>query len=488
MDDNFNLKEFTMKKFFKLFGIIAFVAIIGFSMAACDSGGDDGGLNLTGTTWTSTQDGDTFTLTFTTDTTARLEYPGGTFNGTYTLNGNSGTITWTYGTVYNFVVNGNTLTATVPGNPPVTFVKGTGGTGGNVNTSLDGVWERGGMQVTVSGSTGVYSYLNSSNASSLTLDAINKDYLKIGNQAWRNLTSTGNLTWSGQSFRIQYYTSNPNVAIGTTWGSSTFIMSANGQTLTVDGSETWTRVSTYSLDGVWEGSNGMRITVVVSTGTITYLGYPSALWTDAVNKNYVKVGDQIWRNLSSTGNLTWSGQNLRVLSYDSNVAVGTTWGNCTFTMSANGQTLTAIAADSSGTSTLTYTRQTTSGSGGSGSGGTFTLTDIPPEYNGKYAYFYVSLNNSDYILFGAQSINITTTMVNACMISNGSVSLPIWKVRNDEYNAVRYSGNDTVDYSLVYIHDDASMSVSESSVENVIFYSITFSNGNATISWNEREY
>ena len=65
---------------------------------------------------------------------------------------------------------------------------------------------------------------------------------------WRNLTSTGNLTWSGQIVGIRYNASSPNVATGTIWVNATFTLSADGQTLTIasadsDGANTstWTR-------------------------------------------------------------------------------------------------------------------------------------------------------------------------------------------------------------------------------------------------------
>jgi len=115
--------------------------------------------------------------------------------------------------------------------------------------SLDGVWEdNGGARITVNGSSGVFSKLWDS-PKPITQDAINKEYVKLGSQYWRNLTSTGNLTWSGQVLIVTYNTSNPNVATGTSWTNATFTMSNNGQTLTVayttGGSgavtDTWTR-------------------------------------------------------------------------------------------------------------------------------------------------------------------------------------------------------------------------------------------------------
>jgi hypothetical protein len=107
-----------------------------------------------------------------------------------------------------------------------------------VNTSLNGVWEIGDTQITINGNTGVYSKLGS--ATGRTLDAVNKGYLKVGDQYWRNMTSTGNLTWSGQQNNITFTTSSPNVATGTQWVNCTITMSADGRTIEVNGT-TYTR-------------------------------------------------------------------------------------------------------------------------------------------------------------------------------------------------------------------------------------------------------
>jgi hypothetical protein len=115
--------------------------------------------------------------------------------------------------------------------------------------SLDGVWgTSNGSRITVSGSTGVRSAF-SPNASGYTQSAIDKGYIKLGDQVWRNLTSTGNLTWSGQVLQINYNTSDPNVATGTSWVNGTLTLSADGQTLSVTGTyldgtstSTWTRI------------------------------------------------------------------------------------------------------------------------------------------------------------------------------------------------------------------------------------------------------
>jgi len=71
-----------MKNFIKCVGIIAFVALIGFSLAACKKDAVDG------TTWKGIDDGDEYTLTFKSPGfTISTRYE--TQTGTYTISGNS---------------------------------------------------------------------------------------------------------------------------------------------------------------------------------------------------------------------------------------------------------------------------------------------------------------------------------------------------------------------------------------------------------------
>ena len=127
------------------------------------------------------------------------------------------------------------------------------------------------------------------------------------------------------------------------------------------------------------------------------------------------------------------------------------------------------------------------GGNGSGSGGTLTLTNIPSEYNGKYAIYTESRSTPSAIgLYGCQSINVSTGItITAVQISNGSVSLPMWVQGTGGFT--RYSGNHTVGDSRnsVTILNTATFSSSENNVlTGKYFQSITFSNGSATISWN----
>jgi predicted small secreted protein len=100
--------------------------------------------------------------------------------------------------------------------------------------------------------------------------------------------------------------------------------------------------TTYSLDGYWEVSDSGYVYVIIhitgSTGVYTQFVTSSALWQSAINQGMIKVGDQALKNLTKTGERTWTGQSLRV-SYNASspdVAKGTSWGNCTITMNVNG--------------------------------------------------------------------------------------------------------------------------------------------------------
>jgi hypothetical protein len=115
----------------------------------------------------------------------------------------------------------------------------TGGGDGGTTYSLDGYWELGGagyagLIVNITGSTGVVTQINNS-SNALTQSAIDKGYLKVGDQWFRNLSKTGDRTWTGQTLSIQYYTSAPNVAVSTTWGNCTITMNANGQSFQESG-------------------------------------------------------------------------------------------------------------------------------------------------------------------------------------------------------------------------------------------------------------
>ena len=130
----------------------------------------------------------------------------------------------------------------------------------------------------------------------------------------------------------------------------------------------------------------------------------------------------------------------------------------------------------------------TSGIGGNRS--TFTLTGIPAQYNGKYAYFQAQSGNYDtgVQIWGFQSFNQTSTSsvtITLCSISNGSVSIPVWNV--DAAGYPPYTGND---YFTVFVGIFESQTKVLPGDFNdytsfVNFLQVPFTNGSATKSWSE---
>jgi len=238
-------------KWRSILAIIALVAVIGFSFVGCDNG-------TTPPPYTPTNTGIAPTII----TSSLLNGTVGTaYSQILTASGDT-PITWSLDS--GSLPTGLTLSVsgTISGTPTAaatsTFtVKAVNIAGSDkkqlsitiaaANLSLDGVWESvswSGDQVIISGSTGVNSMFTV-NPGTIRADAVGKGYVGVGKTCWRNLSKTGNLTWSGQWIAIRYYTSSPNVAIGTTWVDGTWTLSADGQTLVVgdaQGSSTWKRM------------------------------------------------------------------------------------------------------------------------------------------------------------------------------------------------------------------------------------------------------
>jgi len=114
--------------------------------------------------------------------------------------------------------------------------------------------------------------------------------------------------------------------------------------------------------------------------------------------------------------------------------------------------------------------------------GSFTLTGIPSQYNGKYVF--LEGEHRDGELLGCISVNVETEEVTLPRISNGRVSIPMW-VFNESSNTVsKYSGNNTVEYLEIMICNSAD---GDDAIAEIEFEDIVFKNGKATKSWNEGE-
>lgn len=99
------------------------------------------------------------------------------------------------------------------------------------------------------------------------------------------------------------------------------------------------------LNGVWDRGD-IVVTFNDSNGVFTQINSNSG-WQPLLNNGTISIGDRKFRNLRSSGNLKWTGQELL---HDSS------WQNCTITMDANGQTI-RIVTENMSNSPTTYTRK-----------------------------------------------------------------------------------------------------------------------------------
>jgi hypothetical protein len=121
--------------------------------------------------------------------------------------------------------------------------------------------------------------------------------------------------------------------------------------------------------------------------------------------------------------------------------------------------------------------------------GTFTLNNIPAEFNGNYTYFGGS--GEGIYVFGFQSKS--AEVYTLCLISNGSVSMPTWTGDDDSVaNARRYSGNGDITLEG-YIFNSQTITMDDTAVSHIVGEfeskeSVAFTNGSATMSWNDVDY
>jgi len=235
-----------MKNVLKTFALIALVAVIGFSMAACDEdtarpGGNQpnpgsGGVlpaptgvraeTVSSTEinvyWNSVSGAYGYRVYTSKSASAGYELKGTVYSpeGQYTGADPN--------TTYYFKV----AAITSDGREGAWSDWASARTQAGVNTSsIEGTWQSAsGTRITVSGNTGRFSAFSPTWA--LQQDAVSKGYVTIGSEAWRSISSTGNLSWSCEILLFTYKTSSPNVCTGVSWDKgSTLTLSADGRTL-----------------------------------------------------------------------------------------------------------------------------------------------------------------------------------------------------------------------------------------------------------------
>ena len=97
-------------------------------------------------------------------------------------------------------------------------------TTGKVNTSLEGVWGREDIVITITGESGVFTQINPNAHWHI---ALSNGSVRIGDLKFRNIVQTGHLKWTTDelSINIGNYT--------TSWKNSTITMDESGQTIQV---------------------------------------------------------------------------------------------------------------------------------------------------------------------------------------------------------------------------------------------------------------
>jgi len=115
----------------------------------------------------------------------------------------------------------------------------------------------------------------------------------------------------------------------------------------------------------------------------------------------------------------------------------------------------------------------------SGGSSTLTVTGIPPQYNGKYAYTQGECASGVHFASGGQNV-ILTGIITLDPISNGRASLSL--LRQD--NLFPYSGTELAHvYVMIYDQGTLPNGIIADRTAAVQFTSVPFTNGSATVNW-----
>ena len=110
-------------------------------------------------------------------------------------------------------------------------------------------------------------------------------------------------------------------------------------------------------------------------------------------------------------------------------------------------------------------------------GGTFTLKDIPAEFNGMYACL-----EGDFSWYRGGDYDTSSHILKSVLISNGRVSMSMY----DMPFYKPYLGNATMQ-AYIYIYKEPTQSIANVSphIVSIYFRNKQFTNGSATASWND---
>ena len=129
----------------------------------------------------------------------------------------------------------------------------------------------------------------------------------------------------------------------------------------------------------------------------------------------------------------------------------------------------------------TSSGNTPGGNTPSGGANTFTLTNIPSQYNGKYAYLQ-AISASGKEIHGVQ--NIGTQSIALVPISNGRANFPLLVWGGGGSSGAPYNGTETATVAVA-ISNQASQpfGIELEIIAQIIFLNVAFTNGSAAKSW-----
>ena len=128
-------------------------------------------------------------------------------------------------------------------------------------------------------------------------------------------------------------------------------------------------------------------------------------------------------------------------------------------------------------------------SGDTGDSGTFTLTDIPEQFNGTYVF--IEAGNDNFFILGASSFNMSAMTVTLPRVSNGSVTVPLWSFTS-QTSYKKFSGTASdIGIELGFFANstcnmDSNGGILNSAIDWIDFYPVIFTKGSATKSYNDR--
>ena len=126
------------------------------------------------------------------------------------------------------------------------------------------------------------------------------------------------------------------------------------------------------------------------------------------------------------------------------------------------------------------------GNGDGNGGGYFTVTDMPAEFNGQFAWLAAMDETEEFFVGGFVSANMNTGVATLPQISGGTVRLPMW-THTDDGRVVRWSGDATLYVYLIIstMRSGTNLEVDDAVIAEVVWDNITFRNGSASVSWND---